>query len=118
MKSTVPTMTSADILAVRRSLDERSGGKAPVLVETPSLGYVVPRVASDGTLRTVAFLNTRIDVQGPLRVRMRRVPVGARAVWHAMRGGVSDVAIVRDGPDALADVPALAAWNCGWLEIK
>ena len=118
MKSTVPTMTSADILAVRRNLDERSGGKAPVLVETPSLGYVVPRVASDGTLRTVAFLNTRIDVQGPLRVRMRRVPVGARAVWHAMRGGVSDVAIVRDGPDALADVPALAAWNCGWLEIK
>ena len=118
MTSTVPTMTSAEILAVRRGLDARSGGTAPVIVETPSLGYVVPRVASDGTLRTVAFLNTRIDVQGPLRVRMRRVPSGARAVWHEMRGGVSDVAIVRDGSDAVAEVPALTAWNCGWLEIK
>ena len=114
----VPTMTTADILSLRRKLDERAGGTAPVLVETPSLGYVVPRVAADGALRTVAFLNTRIDSQGPLKVRLRRVPAGAAAVWHEMRGRTIGVGLARDGADAIAEVPVLSAWNCGWLEIK
>ena len=114
----VPTMTTADILSLRRKLDERVGGTAPVLIETPSLGYVVPRVTADGTLRTVAFLNTRIDSQGPLKVRLRRVPAGAAAVWHEMRGRTIGVGLARDGADAIAEVPVLSAWNCGWLEIK
>ena len=114
----VPTMTTADILSLRRKLDERAGGTAPVLIETPSLGYVVPRVTADGALRTVAFLNTRIDSQGPLKVRLRRVPAGAAAVWHEMRGRTIGVGLARDGADAIAEVPVLSAWNCGWLEIK
>jgi hypothetical protein len=65
-------------------MDARSGGKAPVVVETPSVGLVIPWVAQDGTLRSVAFVNTRIDVQKPLRIRLRGVPPHVKsATWRA-----------------------------------
>ena len=114
----VSQKSSSELLALRRSMDKRAGGALPVLVESPSIGVVVPRVAQDGTLRSVAMLNARIDVQSPLALRLRKMPQGAAtAVWHEMRGESRTLPVACDGGDALVEVPALSAWNWGWLEI-
>ena len=100
-------------------MDARSGGKMPVVVETPSIGLVVPRVTADGTLRSVAFVNARIDEQKPLRLRLRGVPVGAQATWWALRS--KPVALPVEplsGGEAGVTIPSLSAWNCGWLGIR
>lgn len=114
----IEEMSSLRLLDLRRSLDRRSGGKTPVLVETPTVGLVIPRVAADGTLRSVAFLNARIDGQKPARLRLRGVPSGARATWRALRGSPVPLALERDGDDTMVTIPSLSAWNCGWLAIE
>ena len=114
----IGAMTSADILALRRRLDERAGGKTPVLVETPSVGLVIPRVSADGKLRCVAFVNARIDRQGPLRMRLRGVPAETKSsVWHSFHESPVCVPVERVGGEAVVSIPRLSAWNCGWLEL-
>ena len=63
--------SSSDLMRLRAEADSRSGGRLPVVVEEPSVGLVVPRVAPDGALRTVMLLNARIDTQRPLTLRLR-----------------------------------------------
>ena len=109
-------LSSSDLLALRRKMDMRSEGKLPVLVETPSIGIVVPRVASDGTLKSVAMLNARIDRQEPVRLRLRGVPPESVAVWHEMRGKSVGLPVSFEGADCLVEIPRLSAWNWGWLE--
>ena len=116
LEFSISQMSSSAILGLRRRMDERSGGRLPVVVETPSVGLVVPWVMPDGALRSVAFVNARIDVQQPLRVRLRGVPVGVKsATWRALRRQPVDVSIERRGADAEATIPAIAPWSCGWL---
>ena len=119
LKFSISHMSTSAILELRRSMDARSGGRLPVVVETPTVGLVVPRVAVDGTLRSVALVNARIDVQKPARLRLRGVPPGAKAAWWALRGERTALTVERiPGGDAYVTVPSLSAWNCGWLEIS
>ena len=112
-------LSSSALLELRHKMDARSGGKMPVVVETPSIGLVVPRVAADGTLRSVAFVNARIDEQKPLSLRLRGVPAGAQATWWALRGQPVAVSVERlSGGEATVTIPSLSAWNCGWLGIR
>ena len=111
-------MSSAEILALRRRIDERAGGMTPVVVEAPTVGLVMPRVAADGSLRSVAFVNARIDVQKPVRIRLRGVPQkAASAIWRAFHEEPVALPLERSGADVVVAIPALSAWNCGWLEI-
>ena len=109
-------LSSSDLLALRLKMDMRSGRKLPVLVGTPSIGIVVPRVAPDGTLRSVAMLNARIDRQGPVRLRLRNVPAASGFAWHEMRGKSVNLPVSFEGTDCLVEIPGLSAWNWGWLE--
>ena len=114
----IGAMSSAEILALRRRFDERARGKTPVVVESPTVGLVMPRVTADGALRSVAFVNARIDAQKPVRVRLRGVMKGTKsAVWRAFRETPVSLSLERDGADAVVTIPALSAWNCGWLQI-
>ncbi len=113
-------MSSSALLGLRRKMDERAGGKAPVFVETPSVGLVLPRVAADGTLRSVVLVNARIDAQKPVRLRLRGVPAGVKAAtWRALRGKPESIPVESQGNgEATVTVPALSAWNCGWLGFE
>jgi hypothetical protein len=112
-------MSSSAILNLRRKMDARSGGRMPVLVETPTVGLVVPQVAKDGALRSVALVNARIDEQKPVKLRLRGVPDGVEtARWWQLRGKPVTLPVERlGGGEAIVVVPALSAWNCGWLAI-
>ena len=114
----ISRMSSSAILELRRRMDERSGGRMPVMVETPTVGLVIPWVTPSGELRSVAFVNARIDVQGPVRARLRGVPAGVGScVWRAFRGEPVTVPVERRGGEVYVTVPPLSAWNCGWLRI-
>ena len=111
-------ISSSSLDGIRRRMDARCGGRLPVLMESPALCLALPRVSADGALRSVAFVNARIDVQKPMRVRLRGVPAGIRsATWRALREGPVVVPVVRRGVDAEVTVPAISPWNCGWLQI-
>ena len=115
----VNRLSSSAVCDLRRRMDARGGGRLPVLVETPTVGLVLPRVLPDGTLRSVAFVNARIDAQEPVRVRLRGVPAEATsAVWRAFRENPVVLPLARDGGDALVTIPVLSAWNCGWLGLE
>ena len=115
----IMTISSSALLGVRRGLDERAGGKTPVIVDTPTVGLVIPRVAPDGSLRSVAFVNARIDFQRPIRMRLRGVPAGADgATWWALREKPVSLPLVRNGGETLVEMPSVSAWNCGWLAIE
>ena len=82
------------------------------------MAFAMPRVRSDGTLATVAILNASIDLQDSVRVRLRGVPSAVTTgVWWALHEKPVTLQIERQGSDAVVTVPALAAWNCGWLHL-
>lgn len=111
--------TSEMILDLRRQMDARSGGTCPVFVEDPTVGLVVPRVDKAGALRSVALFNCRIDRQEPVRLRLRGVPADVRVgVWHAFRGEPTALPLTREGSEARVTLPAISAWNGGWLKLE
>ena len=113
--------SSRALSQLRAEADARSGGRLPVVVEAPSVGLVVPRVAPDGALRTVLLLNARIEAQKPLPLRLRSLAVSGeaqnQAVWRAFGEKPIPLPLRRDGADALVEIPALGAWSAGWLEL-
>lgn len=115
----IEEMSSSKLLEFRRHLDERSGGQTPVMVETPTVGLVIPRVAADGILRSVALVNARIDRQKSVRLLLRGVPPDVKsATWRAFHEKSETLPVERlDGGDAAVTIPPLSAWNCGWLAI-
>jgi hypothetical protein len=76
-------------------------------------------VAADNTLRSVAVVNARIDVQRPVRLRLRNVSAGVKtATWRAFRGDHVLLSVERlANGDAAVVLPSISAWNCGWLAI-
>lgn len=108
---------SKDIQALRDELDKRAGG-LPAVLESPFVGLMLPYVGeNDGALRSVALLNTRIDMQGPIVLRLRDLAPGAKAVWHELRRPSMPIEIERTGDISRVTIPAIGAWNGGYLAI-
>ncbi len=110
--------SSVTIQRARDALDQRAGG-TPAVVCSPFVGLMLPRVsAKDGALCSVALLNVRIDVQGPIELRLRGVPKTAdKAVWHELRKPPVEIPLRRSFGCAYATIPQIGAWNAGWLEL-
>ena len=130
----VSRCSTRDLARIRSEADAASGGRLPVVVETPTVGIVVPRVSSGGALRTVMMLNARIEPQKAALLRLRGVPAvsgaaqnnhavsGAaqnnRAIWRAFGEPPVTLEVLREGGDALVTLPPLGAWNAGFLEFE
>lgn len=98
---------------------DRRGKTLPARVASPFVGLMLPRISKkDGTLRTVALLNNRIDAQVQIELVLRGVPNGAKAVWREMRRQPVEVPLVREGSSVHATIPSIAAWNAGYLEVR
>ena len=74
-------------------------------------------IAAEDTRRTVALLNTRIDAQGPLTLRLRGVPAGATAVWREMRRAPVPLVLSREGALSRVTIPEIGAWNGGYVDL-
>ena len=110
------TVGSRTVQGKRDELDARCGGAAAV-VESPFVGLMLPRVAADGALRTVALVNTRIEAQGPVVLRLRGVPKSVTALtWRELRKPPVELKVTWAGEVARVTIPEIAAWNGGYLE--
>lgn len=101
----------------RDALDLRAGG-TPATLESPFVGLCVPHLTERGALRTVALLNTRIDVQGPVTLRLRQVPPTAKAVWRELRRLPVDLSMTREGDVVRVTIPEIGAWNGGFVDVQ
>jgi hypothetical protein len=94
-----------------------SGGKLPVIIEEPAQVVAVPRVAPDGTLRSVFLLNASIDASPALTLRLRGVS-GKNAGWLTPEQAESVIGL-RVGPgEAVARVPPMPPWSVGVLIMR
>lgn len=110
-------VASKKVQELRDALDCR-GGTVPARVASPFVGLMLPRVSKkDGTFRTVALLNNRIDAQEQIELVLRGVPNGAKAIWRELRRSPVEVPLVREGSSVRATIPCIAAWNAGYLEV-
>jgi len=110
--------SSNRIRQLHRAADWAAGGKMPVVLEDAAQCVLVPRVTKDGVLRSVMALNTTIDRQQPVRLRLRGVaPACTSAQWHALGEKPVSLPVDRHGADAFVRLPVLAPWNAGWLKL-
>lgn len=117
LKLNVCSVGSKTVQEARDGLDARVGG-LPAVLESPFVGLMVPHATEKGLLRTVALLNTRIDVQGPVMLRLRGVPQGAKVVWREMRRPAVNLPVTREGGVVRVTIPEISVWNCGYLGIE
>ena len=79
---------------------------------------LIPRVSSEGLLKTVALVNTRIDVQKDIRIRLSDVPDDVRyVVWREMKKKPVRLRVERSGDSPYVVIPEIAPWNAGYLEF-
>lgn len=91
----------------------------PVVFESAVRAFVMPRVCDDWTLATLAVVNTSIDRQDPVVVRLRGVPADAKtAVWRQPEADDVEIVLARDGKDVRVRLPRIGAWECGYLSFK
>jgi len=108
----IPKQLSSDIQTLREEYP------APAVCSSPFVGLVIPRIASDGALKTVGVVNTRIDSQEDIRIRLSEVPQNVKhVVWHEMKKKPVRVRLERSEGFLYAVIPEIAAWNAGFLEF-
>ena len=101
---------------MHRLADWASHGRSPVVMETPTRSFVQPRVRKDGTLASVVFVNASIGELRRVRLRMRGVqPASGVALWSAFDENDVRLNVVRDGNDAIVEIPSVGGWNGGYL---
>ena len=117
--------SSRRLVQTCRVADWVARGRLPCLLDTPALAALFARVDPDGTFRSAVVVNPRIDTLGGARLRLRGVPTGTdRLVWRDMDlcradpGARTSVAVVRDGADAIVEIPFLAPWGAGYFATK
>ena len=99
--------------------DRETGNKMPVLFKYPVMSFVMPRVKDDGTLVTLAIVNTSIDRQDPVEVELRGVRDGiSKAVWCAPESAPVEIPLEREGGCVRLTLPRLGAWSCGYLDAR
>lgn len=103
---------------LNRIADHISGNTLPVLPAEPVQCFFAPRITGDGTLRSVTVLNPTIGRQRPFEVLLRGVPEDVTEGEFLIPAEEScKVPFERSGGLCKAVLPALGAWDLGWLRI-
>ena len=114
MKFSHTSETSKKIQQLRDRID--SLYHTPVLCTSPFIGLVIPRIDGSDNVRTIALINTRIDSQ--YKVRMRVDSDCSKALWFEMREEPVRLDVIREGEYCYVEVPEIQPWNCGYVELK
>ena len=125
----VSAISARRLLQLGRIADFVSGGRLPCVLETPALLVVFPRGGADGSLRSVAVVNPRIQpLAAGTRLRLRGVgPQTTFVAWRTMGDPCQNIPdmrvdsllpLERDGDDALVELPEIAAWGAGYFIVE
>lgn len=111
----IPKQLSTEIQTLRDSLS----GKSPAVCCSPFVGLLIPRVDQGGVLKTVGVVNTRIDVQGPVRIRVSGLPISAKyMVWRELKKKPQKLRLEKSGGETYVVIPEIAPWSAGFLYVK
>ena len=115
-KLDVTASSTAEIVGRSQLADQVVGGRLPVVLEDPVVGFVMPRTTASGELKTVAFVNTSIGRTEPTRLKLRGVPQAAKtARWWALDARPVELPLARSGAEARVVLPPVEGWSAGWL---
>ena len=103
---------SAKLQAVR----DRLCARAPLKLASPFVGCVLPRVAADGSVKTVGLIGAKLDPQEDIVVDIKAS--AARIVWRELGAAPKSLPIRRNGEILRVTVPSLGAWNAGYLSLE
>jgi hypothetical protein len=108
----IPKQLSSDIQKLRDRFD------APAVCCSPFVGLIIPRVSADGHLKTVGVVNTRIDTQEKIRIRLSGLSSKAKVIWHELKKKPVRCRVEVVDNQTYVEIPQIAAWNAGFLEIR
>ena len=108
--------SSSKLLEDYARADALSGGRLAVLPAEPLQGWLMPRVAPDGILRVVTYVNTTFDRSWPTKLRLRGVDESVcDAQWFGLDGGKTKCPVSRQGGKTFVVLPEVDPWNGGYL---
>ncbi|MBQ9338688.1 MAG: hypothetical protein IJS14_15475 [Lentisphaeria bacterium] len=111
-------LSLARVRFLSRLADWVSHEKLPAFPVDPAQVTVVPRIAPDGTLRSVTVLNVTIGRQKPFELRLRNVPDGvSEAEWLVPAQEPVKIPLYRVSGYWRAPLPEIGPWDIGWLKI-
>lgn len=108
---------SSEIQRFRERLGVK--GKSPALCLSPFVGLVIPRVDSEGAIRTLGLINCRIDSQEAIRFSLPALASGvSSATWRELRKEPVRLSIGRDDNGIpYVEIPSVSAWSAGFVEF-
>lgn len=115
----IPKQLSSDIQNLRNSLD--SLNCIPALCTSPFVGLVIPRVTQEGCLKTVGIVNTRIDTQEEIRIRLSGIPEDTPkyAIWREMKKKPVKLRLEYTSTgETYIVIPNISAWNAGFIAFE
>jgi len=113
-----PQVSSKVIQNLRDDLNERM--PAPAVCCSPFFGHMIQRVDVDGNLRTIGIINTRIDYQNNIRIRLNNVKdVNALSVvWYELKKEPEMLPIEKEEDRLYVTIPSIFPWSVGYLSIN
>ena len=112
------SIPNAERVAITEAIDWASRNTMPVVMESMAQAVVVPRISVDGSLRSVAVLNTTISEQPATTLRLRGCKDATRFVWHSVGERGKKLQYERDGDDVIVTIPPQQGWYMGWLAVE
>ena len=112
------SIPNAERVAITEAIDWASRNTMPVVMESMAQAVVVPRITADGSLRSVAVLNTTISEQPATTLRLRGCKDATRFVWHSVGERGKKLRYERDGDDVIVTIPPQQGWYMGWLAVE
>ena len=111
----IPKQLSTEIQSLRDALSADS----PAVCCSPFVGLLIPRVGDDRTLKTLGLVNTRIDVQGPVKIQIKSLPASARhMIWNELKKKPLKLRLERADDGIYVVVPEIAPWSAGFLSFN
>ena len=108
----IPKQLSTEIQSLRDTLSADS----PAVCCSPFVGLLIPRVGDDGTLKTLGLVNTRIDVQGPVKIKIKGLPASAKhMIWNELKKKPLKLRLERTDDGVYVEIPEIAPWSAGYL---
>ena len=114
LESVVTTARRAQMLA---AADWVSGRRLPVIIDTAAQVVPVPRVDTEGRLKSVMLLNATIDTTPALAVRLRK-PVGKTARWILPECRDKKLTARSSKREIALMVPAMSPWSIGYILLS
>lgn len=103
---------SAKVQAVR----DRLSASAPLEVLSPFVGLVLPRVTDRGELRTIGLVGTRMDEQENVVIR---IAADCKAVvWNEPGRPPLQLTVETSEGRRQVTIPAIGAWNVGYIDLR